>query len=76
MSNKQDKKAQRIQEAKEFINERRKIQLAVFQLNFDKGLAFYENVKEKLAPEEVATIEAQIEENKALIEKLKSEIDN
>jgi hypothetical protein len=76
MSNKQDKKEQRIQESKEFLKERRKIQLAVFQINFDKGLAFYENVKEKLSPEEVATIEAQIEENKALIEKLKSEIDN
>lgn len=76
MSNKQDKKEQRIKEAKEFINERRKIQLAVFQINFDKGLAFYENVKEKLSAEEIATIEAQIEENKALIEKLKSEINN
>lgn len=76
MSNKQAKKEQRIQEAKEFINERRKIQLAVFQLNFDKGLAFYENVKEKLSAEEIETIETQIEENKALIEKLKSEINN
>jgi hypothetical protein len=76
MSNKQEKKEQRIKESKEFLNERRKIQLAVFQINFDKGLAFYENVKEKLSAEEVAVIEAQIEENKALIEKLKSEIDN
>jgi hypothetical protein len=76
MSNKQDKKEQRIKESKEFLNERRKIQLAVFQINFDKGLAFYENVKEKLSAEEVSVIEAQIEENKALIEKLKSEIDN
>lgn len=76
MSNKQEKKEQRVKERKEFLNERRKIQLAVFQLNFDKGLAFYENVKEKLSAEEVAVIEAQIEENKALIEKLKSEIDN
>lgn len=76
MSNKQDKKEQRVKERKEFLNERRKIQLAVFQINFDKGLAFYENVKEKLSAEEIATIEAQIEENKALIEKLKSEIDN
>jgi hypothetical protein len=73
MSNKQDKKEQRIAEAKEFVAERRAIQLAVFEANFEAGLRIYENAKDKLSPEEIEKIEEQIKENRALIEKLKSE---
>jgi len=73
MSNKQDKKEQRIAEAKEFVAERRFIQLAVFEANFEAGLRIYETSKDKLSPEEIEKIEEQIKENKALIEKLKNE---
>jgi late competence protein required for DNA uptake (superfamily II DNA/RNA helicase) len=73
MSKKQEKIAKNKAEQAAFIRERRKMQLALFENNFETGMQFYLSVKDKMKPEEVAVIEAQIEENKALLEKLRDE---
>lgn len=75
MSKTQDKRAQRKAEQQEFLLARKAMQLAMFEQALEAGLAVYENNKDKLSEEDIAKIEAQLEENKQLIEKLRSEID-
>jgi hypothetical protein len=74
MSKTQDKRAQRKAEQQEFLLVRKAMQLAMFEQALEAGLAVYENNKDKLSEEDIAKIEAQLEENKQLIEKLRSEI--
>jgi len=74
MSKTQDKRAQRKAEQQEFLLARKAMQLAMFEQALEAGLAVYENNKDKLSEEDIAKIEAQLEENKQLIEKLRSEI--
>lgn len=73
MSKRQEKIAQKQQEAKAFIAARRAIQVGIFEQNFEAGLRIYEAQKPNLSQEEIDAIEAQIAENKALIQKLKDE---
>lgn len=74
MSKTQDKRAQRKAEQQEFLLARKAMQLAMFEQALEAGLAVYENNKDKLSEEDITKIEAQLEENKQLIEKLRSEI--
>lgn len=76
MSKTQDKRAQRKAEQQDFLRARKAMQLAMFEQALEAGLAVYENNKDKLSAEDIAKIEAQLEENKQLIEKLRSEIDS
>lgn len=75
MSKRQEKIARNIAEQQAFIKERRTLQLHAFEKHFEQGLTMYEENKDKLTPEEDAEMQALMEQNKALIEKLKNEID-
>jgi pyruvate formate-lyase activating enzyme-like uncharacterized protein len=75
MSNRQAKVAARQAEQHEFLKERRQLQIAVFESNFNVGLNFYQENKEKMSKEEVALIEAEIEANRKLLDELKAKWD-
>jgi len=75
MSKTQDKKAARIAEAKAFVRERREVQLAIFENNFNVGLQLFEDKKEEMTPEQIALIEAEIVKNRELIDQYKAEWD-
>jgi hypothetical protein len=75
MSNRQDKIASRQAEQHEFLKERRQLQIAVFESNFNVGLNFYQENKDKMSEEEVALIEAEIESNRKLLDELKAKWD-
>ncbi len=74
MSKRQEKIAVRQAEAAAFVNERRAMQIALFEQNFETGLRIYEANKDKLSEEEAAMLEVEIERNRTLIEKLKSDL--
>ena len=74
MSKRQEKIAANQAEAKAFVNERRTVQLAIFEQNFETGLKIYEANKDKLREEEAALLEVEIERNRTLIEKLKNDL--
>ena len=74
MSKRQDKIEARKEEQKAFIAERRKMQLAVFQANFDIGMKLYEDNKDKMSAEEIELVEVEIKKNRELLDKLKAEI--
>lgn len=76
MSKTQDKRAQRKAEQQEFIRARRIQQLYLFEQALEAGVRIYETNKEKLSESEIEAIEKQLEENRTLVEKLKSEIDS
>lgn len=73
MSKTQDKRAQRKAEQQAFIAERRKMQLAIFQANFEVGMQLYLANKDKMSPEEIELVEIEIQKNKDLLDKLRSE---
>jgi hypothetical protein len=73
MSKTQDKRAARVAEQQEFIKKRRIAQLAVFESNFNAGLQFYNDNKDKMSEEEIALIDKEIEDNLALIHNIKKE---
>lgn len=73
-SKRQEKTFARQAAATEFVNERRTIQIAVFEQNFETGLRIYEANKDKLSKEEAAMLEVEIERNRSLIEKLKDDL--
>ena len=75
MSKRQEKIEARKTEQQAFIAQRRKMQLAIFQANFDVGMKLYEDNKDKMSPEEIELVEIEIKKNKELLEKLKSETD-
>jgi hypothetical protein len=72
MSKTQEKRAARLAESEEFIKERRKSQIAIFEANFKAGLSIYEANKDKLTLEQIAEMEAEIESNLNYIEEYKS----
>jgi len=74
MSKTQEKRARRMQESADFILERRKMQLGMFEQSHKVGLKLYEDHKDDLQPADIEALEKQIKENEAIIEKLKSEI--
>lgn len=73
MSKTQEKRARRAAEREAFIKERRQVQLAVFESNFNVGLEFFKNNKDKMSPEEIAQIEGEIEKNRKLIDEWKEQ---
>jgi pyruvate formate-lyase activating enzyme-like uncharacterized protein len=75
MSKRQDKIAERQADQHEFLKERRQLQIAVFESNFNVGLNFYQENKDKMSEEEVTMIEAEIESNRKLLEELKAKWD-
>ena len=74
MSKRQDKIAAARKEQQKFLAERKAIQWGIFNSNFEAGLKIYEANKGKLSEEERATIEKEIEENRAALKKLEDEI--
>jgi hypothetical protein len=72
MSRRKEKIAANQAEANAFVSERRAIQVAIFEQNFETGFKIYEANKDKLSKEEAAILEVEIEKNRTLIEKLKS----
>lgn len=74
MSKRQEKIAANQAAANEFVGERRALQLAIFEQNFETGLKIYESNKDKLTEEEAAMLEVEIERNRTLIEKLKNDL--
>jgi pyruvate formate-lyase activating enzyme-like uncharacterized protein len=75
MSKRQEKIAARQSEQHEFLKERRQLQIAVFESNFNVGLNFYQENKDKMSEEEIALIEAEIETNRKLLDELKAKWD-
>jgi hypothetical protein len=75
MSKRQEKIAKNVAEQQAFLKERRALQLHAFEKHFEQGLSMYEENKDKLTPEEDAEMQNLMEQNKALIEKLKLEVD-
>lgn len=75
MSKTQEKRARRAAERDAFIKERRQVQLAVFESNFNVGLEFFENNKDKMSAEEIAQVEEEIEKNRQLIQEWKDKWD-
>lgn len=75
MSKRQEKIAQRMEEQQTFLRARKTIQLQMFENALEFGLKVYEDNKDKLSAEDVSKIEAQLEENRALIKKLRDELD-
>lgn len=73
MSKRQEKIEARKAEQQAFIAQRRKMQLAIFQTNFEVGLQIYEANKDKMSQEEIALVEIEIENNRKLIEKIEKE---
>ena len=71
MSKTQEKRARRKAEAEEFVRERRKKQIAIFEHNFETGLRYYEDNKDKMSEEEQAIITLQIQANHDLITEFK-----
>lgn len=70
MSKSQDKRKASIQEAANFVAERRKIQLAMLEQNYEMGVRLFESQKEKLSPEEVTQIEAMMVEQRKSLDEL------
>ena len=76
MSKRQEKIAQRVAEQQHFLRARKTIQLGMFEQALEVGLKVYEDNKDRLSAEDISKIEAQLEENKRLIEKLRNELDS
>lgn len=72
MSKTQDKRAARKSEAEDFVKERRQVQMAVFESNFNVGLELYERTKDKMSEDEIKMVEAEIARNRALIDDWKA----
>lgn len=73
MSKRQEKIERNKQEQQAFIQQRRIMQLAIFETGIKAGNAFYEQNKDQISPEEQALIEEEIKINDELLEKLKRE---
>jgi hypothetical protein len=73
MSKAQEKKDRNIAEAAKFIKERRQVQMAVLESNFEAGVQIYLANKEKLSPEEIEVLEKDMEEAKGVMDRLKIE---
>ena len=62
-----------MQEAENFVKARHANQLAIFESNLLAGQQLFESNKEKLSAEEILVIEKELEDNQALLEKLRKE---
>lgn len=75
MSNRKDKIAANIAEQHAFLKERRQLQIAVFESNFNVGLNFYQENKDKMSEDEIKLIEDEIVSNRKLLDELKAKWD-
>ena len=73
VSRRQEKIDLRKAEQKSFIQQRRKMQLAAFELGVKLGNEFYLANKEGMTAEEQSLIEKEIVENDQILEKLRRE---
>jgi len=71
VSKRQEKKETNQAAADAFVKERRAVQIAIFEQNFETGLRVYQDNKDKLSPEQVVEIENEIEAHRKLIDGLK-----
>lgn len=76
MSKTQDKRARRMEEQQLFLQARKMQQLTLFEEAFEVGLKLYEANKDKLSQEQIEKIEAEITENRAMIEKLRDDLNS
>jgi hypothetical protein len=53
VSKRQEKKETNQAAAEAFVKERRAVQIAIFEQNFETGLRVYQDNKDKLSPEQV-----------------------
>jgi hypothetical protein len=74
MSNTQNKRQERAREAATFVAERRKIQLAMLEQNYEMGVRLFLDQKEKLSPEEVEQIEAMMVEQRQSLDAIREQI--
>jgi hypothetical protein len=72
MSKTQDKRAARKAEAEEFVRQRREAQITMFENNFEVGLRFYQDNKDKMSADEQLLIEQEIEKNRKLIDEFRA----
>lgn len=72
MSKTQDKRAARKAEAEEFVKQRREAQITMFENNFEVGMRFYQDNKDKMSEDEQLLIEQEIEKNRKLIDDFKA----
>lgn len=72
MSKTQDKRAARKAEAEEFVKQRREAQITMFENNFEVGMRFYQDNKDKMSEDEQLLIEQEIEKNRKLIDEFKA----
>jgi hypothetical protein len=72
MSKTQDKRAARKAEAEEFVKQRREAQITMFENNFEVGLRFYQDNKDKMSEDEQLLIEQEIEKNRKLIDEFRA----
>jgi hypothetical protein len=75
MSKTQAKRQERLEQANEFVRARRRAQLEIFESNFNVGVTMFLENKDKLSEEEIATIEAQMEQNQRMIDEYKAKYD-
>jgi hypothetical protein len=73
MSKRQEKIARLKREQQEFLQQRRILQLTIFETGIKAGNAFYEANKDQISPEEQALIEEEMKINDELLEKLRRE---
>jgi hypothetical protein len=75
MSKTQAKRQERLEQANEFVRARRRAQLEIFESNFNVGVTMFLDNKDKLSEEDIATIEAQMEQNQRIIDEYKATYD-
>ena len=73
MSKTQDKRAARKAESEAFVKARRQTQIAIFESNFNVGLQFFMDNKDKMSEDEIKLIEEEIERNRKLLDDLKAQ---
>ena len=71
MSKTSEKRAARTAEAVDFVKQRREMTLEIFERNFEVGLKIYEDNKDKMSPEEIELLEAEIESERKTVEEYK-----
>lgn len=71
MSKTQEKRAQRLAQAADFVKQRRELTLAMFEQNFDIGMKIYQDNKDTMSVEDIALLEAEIESARKAMQEYK-----
>jgi hypothetical protein len=75
MSKTQEKRAQRLADAAEFMKEKRTHQIAFLEANYKAGVQLYEITKENATEEERTFIEAEMVKQRAALDAIKKEFE-